>query len=164
MFFSFQTVYSRKFQITLEKICPKLWVAVWHNYDQAQALSRGWKENATCSTNFRDKLPFVNSMKSLIFDSTKILLPKLLVLTNSLIAKLMHYQIIFTELKSSYYFLVMSSFIWVVIFWVELWLLIREEKCSTLTDGKRTMENFNTLLRRIEFHNRENYSYKRKIL
>ena len=33
---------------------------------------------------------------------TKILLPKLLVLTYSLIAKVMHYQIHFTELKSSY--------------------------------------------------------------
>ena len=56
-------------------------------------------------TNFRDKLPFVNSMKSLIFDSTKILLPKRLDLTYSLIAKVMHYQILFTELKSSYQFL-----------------------------------------------------------
>ena len=28
------------------------------------------------STNFRDKLPFVNSTKSLIFDLTKILLSK----------------------------------------------------------------------------------------
>ena len=54
------------------------------------------------STNFRDKLPFVNSTKSLIFDLTKILLPNRLVLTYSLIAKVMHYQILFTELKSSY--------------------------------------------------------------
>ena len=30
----------------------------------------------SCSTNFRDKLPFVNSTNSLIFDLTKILLPK----------------------------------------------------------------------------------------
>ena len=39
------------------------------------------KENVPCSTNFRDKLLFVNSMKSLIVDSTKMLLPKRLVLT-----------------------------------------------------------------------------------
>ena len=42
------------------------------------------------------------STKSLIFDLTKILLPKHLVLTYSLIAKVVYYQILFTELKSSY--------------------------------------------------------------
>ena len=47
----------------------------------------------------------MNSMKSLIFDLTKILLPKRLVLTCSLIAKVMHCQILFTEMKSSYWFL-----------------------------------------------------------
>ena len=52
--------------------------------------------------NFRDKLSFVNSTKSLIIDLTKILLPKHLVLAYSLIAKVMHYQILFTELKLSY--------------------------------------------------------------
>ena len=44
----------------------------------------------------------MNSMKGLIFDLTKILLPKRLVLTYSLIAKVIHYQMLFTELKSSY--------------------------------------------------------------
>ena len=39
--------------------------------------------------NFRHKLPFVNSTKSLIFDLTKILLPKYLVLTYSFIAKVL---------------------------------------------------------------------------
>ena len=48
-----------------------------------------------------DKLPFVNSTKSVIFDLTKILLPKRLVLTYSLNARVMHYQILFTELKWS---------------------------------------------------------------
>ena len=51
--------------------------------------------------NFGDKLSFVNLMKGLIFDLTKILLPKHLVLTCSLIAKVMYCQILFTELKSS---------------------------------------------------------------
>ena len=37
----------------------------------------------------------MNSTKSLTFDLTKILLPKHLVLTYSLIAKVMHYQILF---------------------------------------------------------------------
>ena len=41
-------------------------------------------------------------ISNLIFDLTKILLSKCLVLTYSLIAKVMHYQILFTELKSSY--------------------------------------------------------------
>ena len=54
------------------------------------------------STNFEDKLRFANSTKTLIFDLTKIQLPKHLVLTYSLIAKVMHYQILFTKLKSSY--------------------------------------------------------------
>ena len=58
--------------------------------------------NVPCSTNFRDKLPFVNSTKSLIFDLTKILLAKRLVLTYSSIAKVIQYQILFTELKSRY--------------------------------------------------------------
>ena len=58
-----------------------------------------------CSTKFRDKLPFVNSTNSLIFDLMKILLPKRLVLTYSLIGKVMHCQVLFTELKSSYQFL-----------------------------------------------------------
>ena len=44
-------------------------------------------------------------MKYLIFDSTKILSPKRLVLTYSLIAKVIHYQTLFTELKSRYKFL-----------------------------------------------------------
>ena len=52
-----------------------------------------------CSTNFRDKLLLVNSMKSLIFDLTKILLPKRLVLTYSLTAKVMHYQIFFYRIE-----------------------------------------------------------------
>ena len=58
------------------------------------------REHVPGSTNFRHK--FVNSRKSLIFDLTKILLPKRLVLIYSLIAKVLHYQILFTELKSSY--------------------------------------------------------------
>ena len=52
--------------------------------------------------NFPDELPLVNSTKSLIFDLTKMLLPKRLILAYSLIAKVMHYQILFAELKSSY--------------------------------------------------------------
>ena len=50
-------------------------------------------------TNFRDKLPFVNSMKRLVFDLTKIPLHKRLVLTYSLIVKVMHYQIPFYRIE-----------------------------------------------------------------
>ena len=42
-------------------------------------------------------MPFVNSMKSLIFDLAKILLRKRLVLTYSLFGKVMYYQILLTE-------------------------------------------------------------------
>ena len=41
----------------------------------------------------------MNSTKSLIFDLTKILLPKGLVLTYSLISKVMHYQILFYRIE-----------------------------------------------------------------
>ena len=37
-------------------------------------------------------MPFVNSKKSFIFDLTKILLPKCLILVYCLIARAMHYQ------------------------------------------------------------------------
>ena len=60
------------------------------------------EKNIPCSTNFREKLPFVNSTKSLIFDLTKTLLLKRLIVMYNLIAKVMHYQILFIELKSSY--------------------------------------------------------------
>ena len=60
------------------------------------------EKNVPCQTNFRHKLPFVNSMKSVIFDLTKILLPKCLIIIYCMIAKVMHYQMLFTELKSSY--------------------------------------------------------------
>ena len=98
----FKLCIAVNFKSLQKQTCPKLWRAIWHSYNQAQARSCGWKENALCTPNFRDKLPFVNSTKSLIFDLTKILLPKHLVLTYSLIAKVMYYQIPFTELKSSY--------------------------------------------------------------
>ena len=44
-------------------------------------------------------MPFLNLTKSLIFDLTKILLPNCLVLTYSLIAKVMHYQIPFSRIE-----------------------------------------------------------------
>ena len=56
------------------------------------------EKHVPCSTNSRDKLPFVNLTKSLKFDLTKILLPKRLILIYSLIAKVMHYQLFLTEL------------------------------------------------------------------
>ena len=40
--------------------------------------------------------------ESLIFDITKILLPKCLILIYCLIAKVMHYRMLFIELKSSH--------------------------------------------------------------
>ena len=55
--------------------------------------------------SFRVKKNLQNNVlliSNLIFDLTKTLLSKRLVLTYSLIAKVMHYQILFTELKSRY--------------------------------------------------------------
>ena len=61
------------------------------------------EKHVRCLTHFRDKFSFVNSTKSLIFDLTKMLLPKRLILIYiySLIEKVIQYQILFTELKSS---------------------------------------------------------------
>ena len=88
------------------------------------------KGQCTCTPNFRDKLPFVNSTKSLIFDLTKILLPKHLVLTYSLIAKVM-YLLLDTFYRIEIDLLVfISSFIRVVVFQVELCLLIIVENES----------------------------------
>ena len=101
---SFQAVYSHKFQITEEKNLPQaltcrlaqlvIKLKLFHVVERT--INVPWLKNVSY------KLPFVNSTKSLIFDLTKILLPKRLVLTYSLIAKVMHYQILFTELKSNY--------------------------------------------------------------
>ena len=52
-----------------------------------------------CQTNSRDKLPFVYSIKSLMFDLMTMLLHKHLILLHCLIGKVMHYQNLFTKLK-----------------------------------------------------------------
>ena len=49
------------------------------------------------STNFRDKLQFVNSMKRLIFDLTKIPLLKCLICTYCLTAEVVHDHNLLTE-------------------------------------------------------------------
>ena len=90
MFFSFQTVYSRKLQISAETNLPQaLTDAVW----LVHVVER--KMHHACQTFGQ----FVNSTKSLIFYLMKILLPKHLVHTYSLIAKVMYYQILFAELN-----------------------------------------------------------------
>ena len=98
-------MYGRKFQITVEKNLPQALTLPFGTLMTKLKLFRVFeKKHGPRQTNFRDKLPFVNLTKSLIFDLflTKILLPKRLVLTYSLIAKVMHYQIRCTELRSSY--------------------------------------------------------------
>ena len=97
------SVYSCKIQFTVEKSAPSFEfpfgpvltkLKVFHVVEEKMYHARQtFKVNCHL---------FVISTKSLIFDLTMILLPKLLVLTYSLIVKIMHYQIPFTELKSSY--------------------------------------------------------------
>ena len=59
-------------------------------------------KNVKCMLiNSRDKLPFVYSKKSLIFDLRTILLRKQLILLYCLIVKLMDYRNLYTELKLS---------------------------------------------------------------
>ena len=74
-------------------------------------------------------MPFVNSTKSLVFDLTEILLPKRLVLIYCLILKVIHFEILFTELKSSYVQFYLGSHFPNF----ELWLLINVEKWITLS-------------------------------
>ena len=93
------------FKSMQKKICPKFDLPFGTVVTKLKLFFVVEKSNVPCSTSFRDKLPFVNSTKSLISNLTKILLPRRLILTYSLIAKVMHYQILFTELNSSYWFL-----------------------------------------------------------
>ena len=78
-------MYSRKFQITAETNLPQdlnmPFGTIITKLKLVHVVER--KMHHACTPNFRDKLPFVNSTKSLIFDLTKILLPKHLVLTYS---------------------------------------------------------------------------------
>ena len=52
-------------------------------------------------TNFRDKLQFINWTTRVIFDLTKILMPKNLISICCLIAEVIHYQSLSKELKLS---------------------------------------------------------------
>ena len=63
------------------------------------------------STNFRDKLQFVNSMKPLVFDLTKIPILKCLVSTSRLIAEVLDDQNLLPNRIWVIGFPVMSSFI-----------------------------------------------------
>ena len=64
-----------------------------------QALPRDQEKVETTSTNYRDKLQFVNSMKRLIFDLTKIPLLECSIIIYCLIAEVFHDQNLFTELN-----------------------------------------------------------------
>ena len=101
MFFPFQTAYHREFQIIVAKNLPQ---ALTYRLAHLRLIfsSFTWlKKLKACTTNSRDKLQFVYSTKSLIFDFTTILLPKSLILLYCFIAKVMHGQNSFTELKLS---------------------------------------------------------------
>ena len=87
---------------SLWKICAPSFYLPFSTVMTKLKLFHEVKKNVPCQANFRDKLPFVNSTKSLIFGLTEILLFKLLILIYCLIAKVIHHQILYTELKSSY--------------------------------------------------------------
>ena len=55
------------------------------------------KKSKVSSTNLRDKLQFVNSLKRLVFDLTKILFLKRLIGISRLIDEVLNYQNLFTE-------------------------------------------------------------------
>ena len=94
-------MYTRKFQITVKKSAPSFDLP----FGTVMTKLKLFHVVERKIYHARQTLPFVNSTKSLIFDLKKILLPKRLVLTYSLIAKVMHNQILFAELKSSHNFL-----------------------------------------------------------
>ena len=68
-------MYSHRFQISVEKSAPSFDLRYGTVMTKLKFF-RVVEKNVSCSTNVRDKLPFVNSTKSLIFGLTKILLPK----------------------------------------------------------------------------------------
>ena len=114
IFFRFQTVCSCKTQVTVEKnLSPSL------RYDLVQlegnsCSSASLKKNKVSSTNLRDKLQFVNSVKRLVFDltkirlRTKILFLKRLIDISGLIVKVLNDQNLFTESNLANWF---SSYI-----------------------------------------------------
>ena len=72
---------SRKFQITEEKKSAQSFDLPFGTVlTKLKLFHTVEKRNVPCSTNFEDKLSFVNSTKSFVFDLTKILLPKHLIL------------------------------------------------------------------------------------
>ena len=92
IFFWFQTVCSCKTQVTVEKnLSPSL------RYDLVQleethALQHHWKKSKVSSTNLWDKLQFVNSVKRLVFDLTKIPFLKRLIGISRLIVEVLNDQ------------------------------------------------------------------------
>ena len=55
------------------------------------------KKSKVSSTNLRDELKFVNSMKQLLFDLTKIPFPESLISISRLIVEVLNNQNLFTE-------------------------------------------------------------------
>ena len=66
--------------------------------------SKSLTKNKVSSTNLRDKLQFVNSVKSLVFNLTKIPFLKRLICIPRLIAEVLNDQNLFTESNSANWF------------------------------------------------------------
>ena len=98
------------------------------------------KKSKVSWTNFRDKLQFVNSVKRLVSDLTKIPFLKCLISIYRLIDEVLNDQHLFTE--SNLGFRVMSSFIQVVVSQNELQLFSRAEKLITLIIGRIQLDCF----------------------
>ena len=62
------------------------------------------KRSWVSSTYFREKLQFVNSVKRLVFDLTKISFLKCLISINRLIVEVLKYQNLFTESNLDHWF------------------------------------------------------------
>ena len=93
---------SANFQPILDCFTPKFRL----EYDDSENIKTDRVNAVVFNLHQIKRLKFflghpVYSKKSLIFDLRTILLPKLLILLYCLIAKLMHYQNLFTELKLS---------------------------------------------------------------
>ena len=97
MFFWFQTVCSCKTLVTVEKnLSQRL------RYDLVPIIgnscsSTSLKKSKVSSTNFWDKLQFVNSVKRLVFDLTNIPFLKRLISIFRLIVEVLNDQNLFTE-------------------------------------------------------------------
>ena len=137
IFFWFQTVCSRKTQVTVEKNLSRRLRDDLVQLEGTYALQHHSKNSEVSWTNLWDKLQFVNSVKRLVFDLTKIPFLKRLIGISRLIVEVLNDQNLLPNQIWLIGFRVMSSFGQVVISQNELNLFGSVEKWITSKPGTK---------------------------